>query len=168
MKSIIHEPRFDFLSDRDKEFIISFDEEMNQLGFGFGGAITSGYCWGKYMIIYTRTGLKSKKVYARIYMREDCIVLRMFFSDIDRQREYIEQAPTHIKQVFTGSHGDCQHCHNEKDGGCRFRKTYIIDGRRIDKCNGIVFEFHDPGVEKLPDYLGLFTRFYPTKELFLK
>lgn len=168
MKSILQEPRFDFLSRRDKGFISSFDEEMNRLKYDFGGAIGSGYCWGRYMIIYTRAGVKSKKVYARIYIREDAIVLRMFFSDINLQREYIEQAPAHIKQVFTGSHGDCQYCHNEKDGSCRFRKTYTIDGRLIDKCNGIVFEFHDLEMEKLPDYLGLFTQFYPARKASLK
>lgn len=165
MSHIIEEPRFDFLSRRDRDFIINFDGEMNRLGYDFGVTIGSGFCWGKYMLIYTRSGVKSKKVYTRLYMRDEDIVLRMFFSDIDRHRAYIEQAPEHIKLVFTGTHGDCQHCHNEKGGGCRFRKTYTIDSRQIEKCNGIVFEFHDPGVEKLPDYLALYTEFYPVRKL---
>lgn len=25
---------------------------MDQMGYGFGGQIGSGYCWGRYMIIY--------------------------------------------------------------------------------------------------------------------
>ncbi len=161
MKHIIEEPRFDFLSRPDRDFITAYDRGMNRLGYHFGNAIGSGYCWGRYMMIYTRAEVKSKKVYARIYLREKDIVLRMFFSDIDRHREFIEQAPEHIRQVFTGSHGDCQHCHNEKGGSCRFRKTYTIDGRRIDKCNGIVFEFHNPTIARLPDYTALFTEFYP-------
>ena len=31
----------------------------------------------------------------------------------------------------------------------------------IEKCNGITFEFHQPNVDKLKDYLQLFKEFYP-------
>ena len=72
--------------------------------------------------------------------------------------------PGHIKNVFTGSHGDCQHCHNEKDGSCRFRKEYTLDGRLIQKCNGIVFEFPNPSVQMTEDYMDLFTEFYPLRK----
>ena len=44
-----------------------------------------------------------------------------------------------------------------------FRKTYTLDGRRIEKCNGITFEFFDPNVQKLNDYISLFIEFYPKK-----
>ena len=44
----------------------------------FGGKIGSGYCWGKYMVIYRKSGVKSENVYARIYMRDADIVLRLF------------------------------------------------------------------------------------------
>jgi len=33
----------------------------------------------------------------------------------------------------------------------------------IEKCNGVTFEFRDPCVEKLKDYIDLFTEFYPAK-----
>jgi hypothetical protein len=116
------------------------------------------------MLIYRKSGVKSEKVFARIYLRDDNIVLRLFLNNVDRHRGFIENAPAYIKEVFTGDQGKCQHCHNEEDGDCRFRKTYTIDGRFIEKCNGITFEFHDPGISKIPDYIALFTEFYPDRK----
>ena len=163
MVNILDEPRFDFISKSDKGFIAAFDDEMQKLGYGFGDTIGSGYCWGKYMLIYRKTGVKSETVYARIYIRESTIVLRLFLNAIDKHRDYVENAPAHIKEVFVGEHGDCKHCHNEKHGACRFRKTYTIEDRFIEKCNGITFEFHDPNLDRLPDYLTLFKEFFPHK-----
>ena len=39
------------------------------------------------MIIYTKAGVKSKKSYARIYLRENDLILRMYFSSVDGQRQ---------------------------------------------------------------------------------
>jgi len=165
MKELLNENRFDFISPADKGFILAFDEAMTGMGYGFGGSIGSGYCWGRYMVIYTKTGVKSKKVAARLYLRDESILLRLFLNDIDRHREYIEQAPAYIQEVFTGTHGDCQRCHNDKGGVCKFRKSYTLHGRLIEKCNGITFEFADPSLEMLPDYLGLFREFYSKKKV---
>jgi hypothetical protein len=164
LRTLLSEPRFDFLSTADRDFILAFNGEMNCLGYGFGPKIGSGYCWGKYMLIYRKIGVKNDKVYARIYIREPRAALRFFLNDIDAHRPYLEQMPGHIKNVFTGSHGDCQHCHNEKDGSCRFRKEYTLDGRLIQKCNGIVFEFPNPSVQMTEDYMDLFTEFYPLRK----
>lgn len=78
MSSLLNEDRFDFISGDDKAFIRAFDAEITRLGYDFGDKIGSGYCWGKYMLIYTKTGVKSKNVYARIYIRDFSIVLRLF------------------------------------------------------------------------------------------
>lgn len=164
MIGILQEERFDFIADPDKLFIRAFDDEMTRLGYDYGNKIGDGYCWGKYMLIYRRSGVKSANVYARIYIRESSIVLRLFLNDIDKHRRFIENAPPHIKTVFTGEHGDCHHCHNQKDGTCRFRKTYTLDGRLIEKCNGVTFEFHQPDVEKLSDYIALLMEFFPQKK----
>ena len=164
MPDFLQNNRFGFISASDKEFILAFDDEMSRLGYDFGDKIGNGFCWGKYMMIYTKTGVKSKRVYARIYIRDDGIALRLFLNDIDKHRGYIEKSPAHIKEVFVGSHGDCQHCQNDKDGKCKFRKTYTIDDRLIEKCNGITFEFHNPHLQRLPDYIALFTEFYPQKK----
>src|SRR5512138_1220379 len=106
---ILNEARFDFISAGHKAFILAFNQQMSSLGYDLCGKIGSGYCWGKYMLIYTRTGVKSKNVYARIYIQERNIVLRLFLNGIDKHRAYIENAPAYIKEVFTGRRGDCVH-----------------------------------------------------------
>lgn len=164
MRDLLKEKRFGFIATSDKRFILAFDGEMTGLGYGFGGKIGSGYCWGKYMIIYTRSGVKSKKVFSRIYIRDESIVLRFFFSDIDKHRGYIEHTSPHIKEVFVGEYARCKHCHNEKNGSCPFRKSYTIDGEFIEKCSGNTFEFYDPSLQRLDDYISLFTEFYPNRK----
>jgi hypothetical protein len=164
MKNAMSESRFDYISGPDKDFIIAFDDEMKKLGYDFGNNIGTGYCWGRYMIIYSKTGIKSKKVAARIYIREDGgIVLRLFLNGIDKHREYIENAEPYIKDVLTGTHGDCIYCKNDKGGVCKFRKTYTLGGRLYKKCTGFVFEFHKPDITKLSGYIGLLSEFYKTK-----
>ena len=163
MQDILNEERFDFIADCDKAFILAFDAEMMKLGYDFGGKIGDGYCWGNYMVIYTKTGVKSRKSYARIYLKDGSIVLRLFFSKIDKHRDFIKEAPTHIKQVFVGDFGICNRCDNEKEGLCKFRKVYSIDDRPIEKCNGKTFWFHNPRIDNMADYVDLFSEFYPGK-----
>jgi len=160
MPDLLSEPRFDFISPPDKEFIRAFDREMARLGFDYGGKIGSGYCWGQYMLIYRKTGVKSDNVYARIYIREASILLRLFLSKIDAHRAFIEEAPAYIKEVFTGDAADCKHDRVDPDGGCMFRKTYTIDGRLIEKCSGFAFEFPEPARHGVGDYIALFSEFY--------
>ena len=161
MEELLSERRFDISSKQDKTLIIVFTARIGELGYDFGGSIGGGYVWGKYMIIYTKTGVKSKKVVARIYIRDNGIVLRLFFDKIDKHSAYIQNAPEQIRGVFVGDHGNCS-C-NPKKENCRMRKTYTIDGKPIEKCSGVVFEFWDPTMEKLPDYMSLLIEFYPMK-----
>lgn len=161
---ILQETRFDFISPDHKAFILAFNDEMTRLGYDFGNKVDSGFCWGRYMLIYRKTGVKSENVYARIYIRDESIVLRLFLNNIDKHRAFIEQAPPYIKEVFTGEHAACKHDHDDQDGNCRFRKSYTIDGRLFEKCNGITFEFHDPNLQKLDDYMALFTEFFPARK----
>ncbi len=132
MEQIISQSAYNFISEKDKQFIIAVDEAVKEIGYESGGSIGSGYCWGRYMIIYAKTGVKDKKVAARIYIRDNGIVLRLFFSSIDKHREYIENAPDFIRMPFVSGHGDCHHCHNEKEGSCKFRKTYTMNDRFIE------------------------------------
>jgi len=158
MEKILLEDRFNIVSGSDKIFITAFDKEIGHLGYSFGGGIGDGYCWGKYMVVYTKANVKSKNVVARIFIREDCIVLRLFVNNVDKHRAFIENAPTHIKDVFIGNQGTCS-C-NPKKENCHMRKTYTIDGKTIEKCSGVVFEFWNPPIEKLPDYIDLLKEFY--------
>lgn len=163
MKNILSEERFHFLSDQNKAFILAFDNEILKLGYSSNNCIGDGYCWGKYMIIYSKVGVKNKQVATRIYIREDSIVLRLYLNKIDEHREYISNSKAFIKDVFTSEHGKCNHCHNDKDGNCKFRKTYTFEDKFIEKCNGITFEFWEPSLDKLPDYISLLNEFYPIK-----
>ena len=74
MEDLLKEETYSFVSPRDKKFIIAFDAEMDRLGYTSNQTIGDGYCWGRKMIIYTKAGVKSKKSYARIYLRENDLI----------------------------------------------------------------------------------------------
>lgn len=164
MQTLLQQERFNIISPANKAFILAFDAEMNRLGYDFGGQIGSGYCWGRYMIIYAKTGVKSKNVVARIYIRDESIVLRLFLNQLDKHRAYLEATPAYIKEVFVGPRADCRHDKDDGTGNCMFRKSYTLEGRLIEKCNGETFEFHDPAAHELGDYIALFTEFFPQKK----
>jgi hypothetical protein len=164
MDVILQEERFDYLSGDERAFVLAMDAALAERGYTCGGQIGEGYCWGRHMLIYRKAGAKSERVYARLYLREADVVLRLFFNGVDRHRAYLEVAPDHIQEVFTGPFGDCEHCHNQgEDGACRFRKRYTLHGREIAKCNGNTFWFFKPTLARLDDYLALFDQFYPPK-----
>lgn len=165
MKNLLKREEYRFVCSEDKEFIVAFDAEMNRLGYTCNKTIGDGYCWGRKMIIYTKAGVKSKKSYARIYMREDDLILRMYFSNVDKQRHLIEEAPGYIQQAFTGDYGACKHCHNMKeDGSCSHRKSYTLHGKRYELCDGFAFWFFSPDTARIPEYIKLFLAFYPEKK----
>lgn len=163
MINLINKAEFGFILDDDRNFIVAFDEAIKKLGYESGGEISQGFCWGRYMIIYSKSGIKDKKVAVRIYIREDEIILRLYFNGIDKHKVYIENAPDYILESFIGSNGNCGHCHNDKDGKCKFRKSYTLFGKIIDKCNGVVFEYHKPDLEKLTGYIDILKEFYIQK-----
>lgn len=161
IEQLMQQVDFDFISDDDKAFIIAFTQRLSKLGYTFGDHIGSGFCWGKYMLIYTKQSVKAKKVAARIYIRQRDIVLRLFLSNITKHGEYIADASDEIKRVFTGAYGDCRRC---KGDNCKFRKDYAIAGTQYQKCNGQTFEFYRPTLASMEDYIDLFSRFYPAKK----
>jgi hypothetical protein len=164
MLEFLEDQSYKFITPDNKQFIQGFDDEMTRLGYDCSGKIRDGYCWGRYMLIYRKSGVKTPTVYTRIYIRETSVVLRLFLNGINKHRQFIEQAPAYIKEVFTSEYGNCQHCHNEKDERCQFRKTYTIEDRYIEKCNSYTFEFHEPTLQRIPDYLALFTKFFPSRQ----
>ena len=166
MKDIISEDRFNIINEADKKFILAFDAVMLEHGRGLEtNGLYKGYMWGRFMFVYYKLGVNAKKVAARIYVREDNIVLRLYFSNIDKHRAYIENAPSHIKGVFTSAHGNCDHCGGkDHEGSCKHRKTYTIEGNIYEKCDGTVFEFWQPTMQKLPDYVALLSEFYASNK----
>lgn len=160
IEQAMKETRFNFISESNKQFIIDFTQALNALGYTYGDEIGSGFCWGKYMLIYRKTMVKSKNVVVRIYIKEDTIVLRLFLNNVTKHSHYIHNAPARIKQAFISDHGTCKHC---KGDHCKFRKDYEINGISYEKCNGTTFEFFEPKSEYIPDYIALFKEFYPQK-----
>jgi hypothetical protein len=174
MEKLLKEERFGFISEENKKFIQEFSKQMKLFGYDFGGEIGNGFCWGKYMIIYSQNGIKNKKVIARIYIRDEnliiwggkeykynnSIVLRLFFTNIDKHRLYIENTPLHIKMPFINDQAICVHDREN----CRFRKIYTIDGKKIEKCGGSVFEYNDPKKEYIKDYMDMLKEFYDKKQ----
>lgn len=164
MKNLLEDEAYSFVCSKDKEFIVAFDAEMNRLGYTCNQTIGDGYCWGRKMIIYTKSGVKSKKSYARIYLRENDLILRMYFSNVDKQRQAIEQAPDYVQQAFTGDYGACKHCNNMKeDSSCSHRKSYTIYSKKYELCDGFAFWFFSPDIIRIPEYIKLFLAFYPEK-----
>ena len=124
------------------------------------------------MIIYSKSNVKNKKIIARVYIRDNNdTALRLFFGqkDLEKNRNYIENTPDYIKEIFTNSHGDCKHCETNTDGtkkdpDCKFRKTYTVDNRLIEKCSGVVFEIWNPAVDKLSGYIDLLAEVYTPRK----
>ena len=165
MKQILSEEKYNFISDNDKNFILAFDEEMKKIGYESTGIMPYA-CWGKYMTGYTKSGIKTKKYVARFYYREDGIIFRMYFSQTDKRREYIENAPDYIQCAFINDIGICQHCNNNcKDeyGNCSHRKTYTLHGITYEKCDGQVFYFEHHDTSMISEYIGLIREFYPVR-----
>lgn len=162
MRNTLSKQEYDFVKQADKDFIATLDYEMNKLGYTCDGNICNGFCWGKYMLIYTKAAVKSKKSYARIYIRDEDIVLRFYFSDIDKYSEKIGQAPAFIQEAFIGDFPSCDHCHGKTD--CTHQKRYTINDKRFEICDGKAFWFFSPQLANLPEYLSLFTLFYPQKK----
>lgn len=160
MRELLTQKEFDFIGDKDRAFILAFDSAMGELGYSCGGTIGNGYCWGRYMTIYTKVGVKSKKSYARVYIRDDDIVLRLYFSDVEKHADVIGQAPDYIKEAFTGPFASCDHCRPD----CNHRKSYHIARKLYEVCDGKGFWFLEPDIERLPRYLELFTEFYPPRK----
>jgi len=173
ISKILNEERFNFVDEMNKQFIISFTEKMNEIEYDFGGTIGDGYCWGHFMVIYSR----KKKVIARFFIRnegmriwgnkehhwDNCIVLRLFFSNINKHIKYIETAPEHIKTTFTNDQYNCTHCSDK----CHNRKKYTIGGKQCEKC-GYVFTFKNPNISEIDDYIGILKEFYAVKSKTIK
>lgn len=163
---LMQDEKFDFVNATGKAFITNFDNEMNRLGYSTNSGIGNGFCWGKYMIIYTKSGVKSQKSYARIYIQKDgSMYLRMYFSNVERHKEAIENSPEFVQIAFTSGFGACKHCHNQKiDGVCSHRKTYTLNSVKYEICDGYAFYFKNPDSSRIPDYISIFKVFYPERK----
>ena len=168
MKELLLDEKYNFISENDKQFIAAFDKAITKAGYESNG-INPYVCFGRYKIEYCKTGLKTKKYVARFYFRDSGAVLRMYFTNIDKHREYIENAPEFIKKPFTDSNGKCKQCDKNgggigKKGKCSFKKSYTIDRVFYEKCAGDTFYFSMDNLENIPKYIELLKTFYPDRK----
>lgn len=160
IRTQLEEKCADFLRPEDKEFVIAAAQGFEKMGYIHNG-LEKGYMWGKYMMIFRKADVKSKKVYARMYIQENHIVLRMYFNNISKHANYILGCPDFIQKVFLGEYGNCSRCSGKE---CKHRKKYEVGGVKYEKCDGYTFEFHDTTIDKVHDYMGLFCEFYASKK----
>jgi hypothetical protein len=170
---LLEEERFDFVSKENKKYIIEFTKEINSLNYDFDGDIRNSFERGNYQIIYSLNGIKgSRNIIARIFIRDDCkielwgkevtfkkcIVLRLYFSNINKHIDYIENAAMNIKERFINDSGLCKYCTEQ----CYKRKMYKMNGKEIAKCADI-FEYIDPKINEINDFIGILKEFYGKK-----
>jgi len=186
MADLMAQEKFSIVSNADKTLLIALDEEMAKLGYGIYESIDA-WEWSKnwfkarYQINYTITKMKKRKYMAHVFIKDDgsVILLRLLTekiganshntrqescSFIDPHREYIENAPAHVKELFTKK-SDCNHTHENENGFCWRLDTYTINNVVYEKCVGKGFDFWNPTMEKLPDYMDLLSELKPKKTI---
>jgi len=161
LKEILAENRFKIISTPDKAFILAFEKAMNEMGYDFGGDIVGNK---DLMVIgYGKTGTKTRLCPACFLIYDNGnICLKLYLHKVDDHRQYVENAPAHIRELFTNDIGKCNGC-NFRNGKCKYNctKTYTIGGRLFNKC---YFELTNLMVENISDYMALLAEFYPTKK----
>ena len=60
LRSLLSDKRYSFVSEKDKEFIIAFNDAMSSVGYENNG-IQPYVVFGKYKIEYFKPGTKTKK-----------------------------------------------------------------------------------------------------------
>ena len=168
MEKLLADEKFSFVSEQDKAFIVAFDAAMLAAGYENNG-IQPYVVFGRHKIEYSKAGLKTKKYVARIYLRDDGIALRLYFTDVDRHRGTIEGAPDFIKAPFVNDRGRCKQCDQNgggigRKGKCAFKKTYTIDGVLHEKCAGDNYFFNSHDIGNVPRYIDLLAAFYPGRK----
>jgi hypothetical protein len=166
---LLADNKFDFLNENEKHFIAAFDDGMTNIGYTNDG-IQNYVVFGKYKIEYYKPNVKTKKVVARIYIRDGDeeiaarwgghglgVVLRLYFTNIDKHRAYIENAPDFIKMPFIDNHSICRSCKDK----CNRRKIYTIADKTYVKCTDSAFMFDEPSTKNPMEFINLLTAFYP-------
>jgi len=138
---LLKEEKFNFVSKENKKYIIHFTKEINSINYDFDGDIRNGFERGNYQIIYSLNGIKGSR-------------------NINKHINYIENATSNIKEHFINNSGLCKYCTEQ----CYKRKTFTINGKEIAKCAD-VFEYINPTIKEIKDFIGILKEFYGKKVL---
>ena len=144
-------------------FIAAFDEAMNAAGYARLEKPHDNAYWNSF-IAYVKPGAKTPKIIARIYLRDDGIVLRVYASNIDKRRAYLEGAPAFIQQPFVNDDNNCKPgCKGMRmaNGKCRYQKTYTLNGAAHVKCGDACFCYSNLDAKDAQEYVNLVAAFYP-------
>ena len=165
MKNLLGNDKYSYVNEEDKAFIIALDDAVVGLGYAHNGIEDHAENDG-FEIRYYRTGLKTRKYCVKSYFRGGVFTFRMLFTNIDRHREYIENAPDFIKQPFVNAKSVCKRgtfsgCIGQRSDKCSYKKTYTIDSILHEKCSYGTFVFDNPCIENIPRYMELLTTFFP-------
>ena len=162
MNNLLSDEKYAFVGQKDKDFILAFNGSMARAGYENNG-IQPYVVFGKYKIEYYKPGNKTKRYIARIYFRDDEIVMRLYFSNIDKHRDAIENSPCFIQKPFIDDSHTCKkpHCKGMGKGKCRYQKTYTINGIPYVKCAEQSFCYYQMDAENASKYVALLTAFYP-------
>jgi hypothetical protein len=165
LDKLLLDEKYAFVSQKDRDFIMAFNDCMMNVGYKNNG-IQPYVVFGKHKIEYFKPGNKTNKYIARIYLRDDKIVLRLYFSSIDKHSAYIEKAPDYIQKPFVDESHKCKrpNCKGIGNDKCRYQKTYVIDGITYIKCAEQSFMYHNVDAENAPGYVDLLATFYPIKK----
>lgn len=144
---------YNALSEKSQRFIAEFNKKMNSIGYSYGSGATSGFCWGYGQFAYSRKPEKKKDYVCRLYIREDYLVVRLFLKNVDAYSDFIENSEPYIQDAFINDFGKCNGCKQT----CGHRKTYIINRKTYNKCDGMTFEFYNLDIESIPNYIQLLT-----------
>ncbi|MCL2407833.1 MAG: hypothetical protein FWC95_07890 [Defluviitaleaceae bacterium] len=146
---------FSIITSAQRAFILEFNNKMNELGYDYGGKVGGPSYECKYVLIYGKTNTKSRPITARVYISNRFIAVRFYFKDVDKHREYIENAPKYIKSAFAFKDGDCKNC----SINCKKMHNYTIDGVAYSKCPWSTFFFRYCTLDMLEDYMALYSKF---------
>lgn len=164
-EKLLSDETYEFAVQNDKDFIVAFITLMMAAGYENNG-IQPYVVFGKCKIEYFRPGNKTNKYVARIYLRDDEIVLRLYFSNIDRHSAYIAQVPDFIRKPFVDGVHKCKkpNCKGIGNGKCRYQKIYTIDGVRYMTCAEQSFCYYGMEAGNASQYVDLLSIFYPQKK----
>lgn len=167
MKTLLADANHSYVSAQERTWLLEFYNQMEQLGFE---KILIGDFdrWGNDTVAFIKPNVKAKTYVVKIAFDGNSVCFRLYCRNVQKHQLFIESAPKHIVEIFTGDIGNCGHCpvggSVKPDGSCSHRKTYTIHGNQYAKCDGKVFYVPDFSRYPMEDMVALIREIYPMKK----